>query len=123
VATFSVASSGSLERSLALAFLDGEQAGSDYVTYFSFPYFDMPQIAKPFELRERPDDKLPYDPKNIRGSRSEASNSELAQKPEATALPPETQAQPNASAAVKDIQQEAIIPDDASEQQTLTFKG
>jgi Type IV secretion-system coupling protein DNA-binding domain len=95
----------------------------NYVTYFSFPYFDMPQIAKPFELRERPDDKLPYDPKNIRGSRSEALNSELAQKPEANALPPETQPQPNAPAAVKDIQQEAIIPDDASEQQTLTFKG
>jgi hypothetical protein len=95
----------------------------NYVTYFSFPYFDMPQIAKPFELRERPDDKLPYDPKNLRGSRSEASNSELAQKPEATALPPETQPQPNAPAAVQDIQQEAIIPDDASEQQTLTFKG
>src|SRR5580698_1352099 len=60
----------------------------NYVTYFSFPYFDMPEIAKPFELRERPDDKLPYDPKNIRGGRPEAFPVELKQEPEASAPPP-----------------------------------
>jgi hypothetical protein len=34
----------------------------NYVTRFSFPYFDMPVIAPGFVRRERPDDKLPYDP-------------------------------------------------------------
>jgi integrase len=28
----------------------------------------MPEVAKPFELRERTDDKLPYDPKAVRGN-------------------------------------------------------
>ena len=35
----------------------------NYVTRFSFPYFDMPVVANGFEARERPDDKLPYQPK------------------------------------------------------------
>jgi hypothetical protein len=37
----------------------------NYVTRFSFPYFDMPVVAGDFDLRDTPDDKLPYDPKNI----------------------------------------------------------
>ena len=37
----------------------------NYVTRFSFPYFDMPALATDFDLRDTPDDKLPYDPKNI----------------------------------------------------------
>ncbi len=94
----------------------------NFVTYFSFPYFDMPEIAKPFELRERPDDKLPYDPKAIRGNNPETSPAELKQEPEATA-PPEPQSQPNAPAAVQELQQETTLPDDTSEQQSLTFKG
>ena len=93
----------------------------NYVTYFSFPYFDMPEIAKPFELRERPDDKLPYDPKNIRSSRPEASSAELKQVPEASAPPSEPQ--PNVPAAVQEIQPETTVSDDTSEQQSLTFKG
>lgn len=32
----------------------------NYVTRFSFPYFDMPVVARGFEPRERPDDELPY---------------------------------------------------------------
>ena len=35
----------------------------NYVTRFSFLYFDMPVVANGFEPRERPDDKLPYQPK------------------------------------------------------------
>ena len=35
----------------------------NYVTRFSFPYFDMPVVANGFEARERPEDKLPYQPK------------------------------------------------------------
>ena len=37
----------------------------NYVTRFSFPYFDMPVVAEGFEPRDRPDDKLPYQPKRI----------------------------------------------------------
>jgi hypothetical protein len=37
----------------------------NYVTRFSFPYFDMPVIASDFDLRDTPEDKLPYDPRNI----------------------------------------------------------
>ncbi len=94
----------------------------NFVTYFSFPYFDMPEIAKPFELRERPDDKLPYDPKAVRNGSPETAPAELKQEPEAPA-PPEPQPQPNAPAAVQEIQQETTLSDDTSEQQSLTFKG
>ncbi len=77
----------------------------NFVTYFSFPYFDMPEVADPFELRERTDDKLPYDPKTLRTSRSEA---ELKQEPEAAAPASE----PNASAMPQSAQLEpAAIPD------------
>ena len=37
----------------------------NYVTRFSFPYFDMPVVATDFDLRDTPEDKLPYDPKQI----------------------------------------------------------
>ncbi|HEV2463431.1 MAG TPA: type IV secretion system DNA-binding domain-containing protein [Acidobacteriaceae bacterium] len=93
----------------------------NFVTFFSFPYFDMPEVAKPFELRERPDDKLPYAPKTLPGNA--ASPAELAQEPEPSAAHTEPQPQPNEPAAVQEIQPETIVSDDASEQQALTFKG
>jgi hypothetical protein len=91
----------------------------NYVTYFSFPYFDMPEIAKPFELRERPDDKLPYDPKNMRGGRPEASSTELAQKPEVSA-PPSEPNEPPPSAAV---QPELSLTADVHEEQNVITHG
>lgn len=94
----------------------------NFVTYFAFPYFDMPQIAKPIELRERPDDKLPYDPKTVRSSSLATAPAELKQEPEASA-PPEPQPQPNAPAAAQELEQETRLSDDTSEQQSLTFKG
>jgi type IV secretory pathway TraG/TraD family ATPase VirD4 len=94
----------------------------NFVTYFSFPYFDMPEIAKPFELRERPDDKLPYDPKTVRSGSPATPPAELKQEPEVPASP-EPQPQPNSPAAVQELQQETTLPDDISEQQSLTFKG
>src|SRR5882762_4261095 len=42
----------------------------NYVTRFSFPYFEMPIVASDFDLRDTPDDKLPYDPKNIETPKS-----------------------------------------------------
>ena len=62
-----------------LADLHAYMKYQNYVTRFSFPYFDMPMVAKTFELRERPDDKLPYDPKK---KKPETSPVELKQEPE-----------------------------------------
>ena len=55
----------------------------NYVTRFSFPYFDMPAVATGFEPRERPDDNLPYQPKRT-GSANPAAV-ELKQEPEVSA--------------------------------------
>ena len=51
----------------------------NYVTRFSFPYFDMPVVANGFEPRERPEDKLPYQPKRSTNPRPEPV--ELKQEP------------------------------------------
>jgi hypothetical protein len=96
----------------------GVPVGSDYVTRFSFPYFDMPEIAKGFELRERPDDKLPYDPKKMRGNETDASSTELKQVPE-TSVP----AQADALATAHQIEPEAVIVPEADEQQNLILRG
>jgi len=88
----------------------------NYVTYFSFPYFDMPEVAKPFELRERTDDKLPYDPKAVRGGRPEA---ELKQEP-GTSAPSSEPIEPAASEA---IQPELSTVPDAHEEQNVITHG
>jgi type IV secretory pathway TraG/TraD family ATPase VirD4 len=56
----------------------------NYVTRFSFPYFDMPVVANGFEPRERPEDKLPYQPKRPLTEPSEPV--ELKQEPEPSPL-------------------------------------
>ena len=99
-----------------LADLHAYMKYQNYVTRFSFPYFDMPEIAKGFELRERPDDKLPYDPKKMRGTG--ASPMELRQEPQAT-VP--TQADDLASA--HQIEPQTAIVADADEQQNLILRG
>lgn len=88
----------------------------NYVTYFSFPYFDMPEVAEPFELRERRDDKLPYDPKTLRSGRPEA---ELKQEPETPAAAPE----PNQLSTVQSIQPELIATPDAHEEHVAVQDG
>jgi len=55
----------------------------NYVTRFSFPYFDMPVATNGFEARERPDDKLPYQPK--RKGAFDPASTELKQEPEPSA--------------------------------------
>ena len=98
-----------------LADLHAYMKYQNYVTFFSFPYFDMPEIAKPFELRERLDDKLPYDPKNIRGGKPVASSAELKQVPEPSAQThPESQPQPNEPAATQQIEPEGVIETEQS---------
>ncbi len=49
----------------------------NYVTRFSFPYFDMPVVASDFDLRDTPEDKLPYDPKNIGATKPQARPLEI----------------------------------------------
>lgn len=95
-----------------LADLHAYMKYQNYVTYFSFPYFDMPEIAKPFELRERPDDKLPYVPKSICSDRREPSLEELKQEPGASAPTPQMPPplpQPNEAAAIEEIEPEVVI--------------
>ncbi|ADV83167.1 type IV secretion system DNA-binding domain-containing protein [Terriglobus saanensis] len=84
----------------------------NYVTFFSFPYFDMPEIAKPFELRERKDDKLPYDPKTVRSHRP---LTELKQEPEASAPAP---IEPVASEAIEP--EISAVPAEHEEQNVIT---
>jgi type IV secretory pathway TraG/TraD family ATPase VirD4 len=91
----------------------------NYVTYFSFPYFDMPEIAKPFELRERSDDKLPYDPKNIRGGKPDVSSTELKQEPEPSSPTPT----PNEPATEQAVQPELLFTTDAHEEQNVITHG
>jgi hypothetical protein len=38
----------------------------NYVTGFSFPYIDIEEHQIPFERRHLPDEKLTFDPKNIK---------------------------------------------------------
>jgi len=96
----------------------GVPVGLDYVTRFSFPYFDMPEIAKGFELRERPDDRLPYDPKKNGGGETEASSAELKQAPEAS-----TPVQSDELATARQIEPESAITPDTNQLQNLILRG
>jgi hypothetical protein len=60
----------------------------NYVTRFSFPYLELPEVANDFELRHRPDEKLPYNPKELAGREADASASKLEQVPEHSAPTP-----------------------------------
>jgi hypothetical protein len=99
-----------------LADLHAYMKYQNYVTRFSFPYFDMPVVANGFELRERADDRLPYDPKRMRTT--EASPAELRQVPEASAP-----AQTDGIAAVEQIEPEPAIAPDADDTQNLILRG
>jgi len=99
-----------------LADLHAYMKYQNYVTRFSFPYFDMPLVADGFELRERPDDKLPYDPKRMQTL--EASPAELRQVPE-TSVPRRL----NEIALAKEITPEAAISSEADDPQTLNLRG
>lgn len=101
-----------------LADLHAYMKYQNYVTYFSFPYFDMPEVAKPFELRERPEDKLPYNPKTVRASGPEASPPELKQEPEPSSPPP-----PNEPAAAQPLQPELGVATDSHETHVAVHTG
>ncbi|HWH57993.1 MAG TPA: type IV secretion system DNA-binding domain-containing protein [Terriglobales bacterium] len=99
-----------------LADLHAYMKYQNYVTRFAFPYFDMPVVANGFELRERPDDKLPYDPKRMRAA--EVSSVELRQAPEAPAS-----ARSDGIAAVQQIEPESAIAPAADDTQNLILRG
>ena len=99
-----------------LADLHAYMKYQNYVTRFSFPYFDMPVVANGFELRERPDDKLPYDPKRMRAP--EAPPAKLRQGKDVS-----VPAQSNGIAAVEQIKPEPAIAPDADDTQNLILRG
>jgi hypothetical protein len=101
-----------------LADLHAYMKYENYVTRFSFPYLDLPVVATDFDLRDTPDDKLPYDPKNIGAAKPQ---SPLKLKPEpATPTPP----QPNSPrTATERQQQEPAIGTDDNSQQSLNLRG
>jgi len=101
-----------------LADLHAYMKYQNYVTRFSFPYFDMPEIAKGFELWERPDDKLPFDPKRMRAAGKDASSTELKQ-----VLEPSVPVQSDALATAHQIEPGAVIIPDVDEQQNLILRG
>jgi type IV secretory pathway TraG/TraD family ATPase VirD4 len=90
----------------------------NYVTRFSFPYFDMPKIAEGFERRERPDDQLPFDPTRKRTASQGSSAAELKQTPVATTPPPV-----NSSPASPQLEPEPGLRVDSDEQQNLDMRG
>jgi type IV secretory pathway TraG/TraD family ATPase VirD4 len=99
-----------------LADLHAYMKYQNYVTRFAFPYFDMPVVANGFELRERPDDKLPYDPKRVRAV--EASPAELKQEPEPVAPTPT-----DGIVTAEKIEPEPAIAPDIDERQDLILRG
>jgi hypothetical protein len=114
-----------LDRQVEQLVLESEIAGladlhaymkyQNYVTRFSFPYFNMPEVAEGFERRDRPDDKLPYDPARVHGSEP---NTELKQVPEDSPA-----SQPNTLPVVQQIEPEPTVSPDADDQQNLILRG
>jgi hypothetical protein len=90
----------------------------NYVTCFSFPYFDMPVVASDFALRNSPDDKLPYDPKNIGPTKLQVRPAELKQEPNVPTL------QRKLPRTATEISQQETEPEmNLNAQQTLNLRG
>jgi type IV secretory pathway TraG/TraD family ATPase VirD4 len=91
----------------------------NYVTRFSFPYFDMPVVASDFDLRDTPEDKLPYDPRNIGAGKPQSRPLELKPDVNVPAPPPR-----KAPRTVTEIpQQETDREMNVSTQQSLNLRG
>ena len=91
----------------------------NYVTRFSFPRFDMPIVASGFDLRDTPEDKLPYDPKNIGATRPQVRPSELKQEPNLS-TPPQRK---SPRTATEIPQQETDLEMNVNAQQSLNLRG
>jgi type IV secretory pathway TraG/TraD family ATPase VirD4 len=104
-----------------LADLHAYMKYQNYVTRFSFPYFEMPAIAAGFELRPRSDDKLPYAPTSGLQTEEVAASSELKQEPEHD--PPPTQAPPTSQEPEHDPPPTQAPPTSQEPQQGYLFAG
>jgi hypothetical protein len=91
----------------------------NFVTRFSFPYFDMPVVAGDFHLRDTPDDKLPYDPKKIGAAKPEARPLDL--RPEANVLAASKRKSPRTATEMP--QQETDPHINLNSQQSLNLRG
>jgi type IV secretory pathway TraG/TraD family ATPase VirD4 len=91
----------------------------NYVTRFSFPYFEMPVVASDFDLRDTPEDKLPYDPKNIGTPKSQARPLEIRPEPNMP-TPPQRKA-PRTATEIP--QRETELETNVNAQQSLNLRG
>jgi len=90
----------------------------NYVTRFSFPYFDMPKVAEGFERRERSNEQLPLDSMRKRGASQPVAWEELKQAPSST-----SEFGTNASFTGQAPEPEVPVSDDLAEQRNLNFHG
>ena len=88
----------------------------NYVTRFSFPYFDMPVVANGFELGERADDKLPYDPNPTPAA--ETSSTQLRLSPTAS-----ISVGANRTLSDEEIEPKPKLSPDEGGSQSLTPRG
>ena len=101
-----------------LADLHAYMKYENYVTCFSFPYLDMPVVATAFDRRDTPEDKLPYDPKNV-GADKLQSPLELKPDPRTPALP----RRKSLRTVMEGQQQESAIGADDNRQLSLNLPG
>jgi len=90
----------------------------NYVTRFSFPYFDMPIVATDFDLRSTPEDKLPYDPKSVGAAKAQSRSVELKHEP-AVPSPPQRKSPRTAT----EVPQDTNLDRDLNAQQSLNLRG
>ena len=102
-----------------LADLHAYMKFENYVTRFSFPRFDMPIVASGFDLRDTPEDKLPYDPKNIGAAKPQVRPAELKQEPNVS-TPPQRK---SPRTATEIPQQETDLEMNVNAQQSLNLRG
>ena len=102
-----------------LADLHAYMKFENYVTRFSFPRFDMPIVASGFDLRDIPEDKLPYDPKNIGAAKPQVRPAGLKQEPNVS-TPPQRK---SPRTATEIPQQETDLEMNVNAQQSLNLRG
>ncbi len=90
----------------------------NYVTRFSFPYFDLPIVATDFDLRSTPEDKLPYDPKTVGATKPQLRPAELKHEPSVPSPP-----QRKSPRTATEMPQEANLETSVSAQQSLNLRG
>jgi hypothetical protein len=99
-----------------LADLHAYMKYENYVTCFSFPYLDMPVVATDFDRRDTPEDRLPYDPRNV-GADKRQSPLELKPDPKTPALP----RRKSPRTVTEEQQRESVIGADDNRQLSLNL--